>query len=85
MSKEVLVIILAILTGLTPFMGLPGDLRTIAIVTISVITVIVGFFLRSEALARGGGKGEHFFVDNRASTTPTAQQMDAQSSHSRIQ
>lgn len=72
MSKEVLVIVLGILTALLPFMGLPGSWRTILLVLIGIGIAVIGFFLRSEALGRGGESRNHFFIDNRQTTaTPS--------------
>ncbi len=71
MSKEVSLIILGVLTALTPFMGLPGEWRTVLLIIFGFAIAIIGFFLRSETLARGGGKGYHFFVDNRQTDAAT--------------
>jgi hypothetical protein len=68
MSKEVLVIVLGVSTALAPFLGLPGDWRTVLIVLLGIALIVVGFFLRSEALERGGIERSSFFVDNRHST-----------------
>ena len=85
MSKEVLVIALGIMTALAPFMGLPGSWRTTLLVVVGVIIAVIGFFLRSEALGRGGGAGTHFFVDNRKGATDPSGKHETQSTPVRIQ
>ena len=85
MSKEVLVIGFGIMTALLPFMGLPGSWRTLLLVIVGVVITIIGFFLRSEALGRGGGEGTHFFIDNRKSSTPPHQAHETQNNSVRIQ
>jgi hypothetical protein len=85
MSKEVLVIVLGVLTALSPYLGLPGDWRTILLIIVGISTAVAGFFLRSEALSRGGGRGEHFFVDNRQDTFAESDPNETHTTHVRIQ
>ena len=84
MSKEVLLIVLGVWIALVPFMGFPGSWRTVIMIVVGLCIAVVGFFLRSEALSRGGGKGTHFFVDNRKSEN-THEQRDEQTNRALVQ
>lgn len=70
MSKEMLVIALGIWIVIVPYLGIPSSWKTILFVLSGLGLVLVGFFLRTEALARGDSRREHQpFVDNSAPTS----------------
>lgn len=73
MSKEMTVIVLGVLTVVTPYLGIPGLWKTVILVIAGVVLAGVGFLLRGEALARGAGQGRGHFVENSA---PAAQPRD---------
>jgi hypothetical protein len=85
MSKEVLVIVLGMVTAVSPFLGLPGDWRTILTVILGLGLSMVGFFLRSETLERGGVERSSFFVDNRHSNDTALEKSSSSNPPIRVQ
>jgi hypothetical protein len=70
MSKEMTVITLGIWIIVVPYLGVPGSWRTTLIVLTGVGLIVLGFFLRAEALSRGPRRGSsHSFVENSPSST----------------
>ena len=66
MSKEMTVIVLGVWVMLVPYLGVPGSWRTAILVISGLTLVLVGFFLRTEALSRGGRRSSQTFVENIA-------------------
>lgn len=65
MSKEMTVILLGVWIVVVPYLGVPGSWRMIILVLSGIAIAAVGFFLRAEALARGGSRHQHRpFVEN---------------------
>jgi hypothetical protein len=85
MSKEVGVIVLGIATALSPFMGLPGEFRTVLLVLLGLCLTAIGFFLRSETLERGGYEKSSFFIDNRATQESNTEENEVSSEPIRVQ
>ncbi len=63
---------------LVPYLGVPASWKSVLLVVIGFVLLMVGFFLRTEALARGGKTSRsHTFVENSLHAAPP------QSSHDR--
>jgi hypothetical protein len=74
MSKEVTVIVLGFLLVIQTQFGIPDAWHTFLVVFLGGALVVTGFFLRTEALARGDHPHEHApFVDNTAAAPETHQ------------
>lgn len=71
MSKETAVIVLGGLVVIATQLGIPGSWQTAVIILSGIGLVVVGFFLRAEALSRGSKRTSHHpFVENGASAAP---------------
>jgi len=69
MSKEMWVIVLGIWVIISTQLGVPGSWHTIVLVLSGIALAAIGFFLRAEAIARGGNRSQHRpFIEN---THPT--------------
>jgi hypothetical protein len=64
MSKEMAVIALGIWVIVIPYLGVPGGWRTTLMVITGLGLILLGFFLRSEALSRAGRRGHSSFVEH---------------------
>jgi len=65
MSKEMAVIAFGIWVIIIPYLGIPGEWRTILTVVTGAVLIILGFFLRAEMLSRGSRHSNHHtFVEN---------------------
>jgi hypothetical protein len=65
MSKEVAVIALGFLIIVLTQLGIPSSARTVLIVLCALGLIGIGFFLRAEALSRGGKRTPHHpFVES---------------------
>lgn len=65
MSKEMTVIVLGLFVVVVPFLGIPGEWRTILLVLSGAGLSVTGFILRGELLARGLRPHEHHpFVES---------------------
>jgi hypothetical protein len=69
MSKEISVMVLGIVVALTPYLGLPGEWRTILLVLLGLSIAAIGFLLRRDVLTKGASNRADFFVDNRPRET----------------
>jgi hypothetical protein len=70
-----MVIVLGFLLVAQTQFGVPDSWHTFLVVFFGGALVVTGFFLRTEALARGDRSHEHEpFVDNAASSAPEAHQ-----------
>ena len=56
MSKEMTVIVLGLFVIVVPYLGIPGDWRTVLLVLSGAGLAVTGFLLRGEVLARGERK-----------------------------
>jgi len=66
MSKEMAVIAFGIWVLVIPYLGIPGEWRTIVTVITGALLVGLGFFLRAEMLSRGVRRStNNHFVENR--------------------
>lgn len=71
MSKEVAVIVLGAWIVVVTQLGVPSSWRAALIVLSALGLIVIGFFLRAEALSRGGKRtSSHPFVENGGSHTP---------------
>jgi hypothetical protein len=70
MRKENTIILLGILIFITPFLGVPGSLKTLLLVTFGLLVSILGIFVRSDfkRIASLKGKQTDAFAQNSAST-----------------
>lgn len=59
MSKEMTVIVLGLFVIVVPFLGIPGEWRTILLALSGLVLSTVGFLLRGELLSRGTRPNEH--------------------------
>lgn len=67
MSKEMTLIVLGIWVVVVPYLGVPGQWRTVLLVVSGIAIAVIGFLLRGEALGRGTPTSKHAtFVDNIA-------------------
>lgn len=64
MSKEMGVIALGIWVIIIPYLGVPGGWRTTIIVLTGLGLILLGFFLRAEAITRAGRRGHSSFVEH---------------------
>jgi len=64
MSKEMVVIALGIWVLIIPYLGVPGGWRTALLVITGIGLIVLGFFLRAEALSRAGRRGHSSFVEH---------------------
>lgn len=64
MSKEMAVIALGIWVLVIPYLGVPGGWRTLLMIVTGIGLIVLGFFLRTEALARGGRRPHSSFVEH---------------------
>ena len=65
MSKETLVIVIGLWVLVTPYLGVPRAWLTILLVLTALALLVVGFFLRAEALSRGPRHTRHHtFVES---------------------
>jgi hypothetical protein len=64
MSKEMAVIALGIWVIIIPYLGVPGSWRTALIVVTGIGLILLGFYLRAEALSRTGRRGHSSFVEH---------------------
>lgn len=53
MSKETAVIALGLWVMVMPYLGVPRAWLTILLILTSIVLIVLGFFLRAEALSRG--------------------------------
>jgi hypothetical protein len=53
MSKEMTVIVLGLWVAVLPYLGIPGDWRTILLLLSGLGIAVIGFLLRGEALSHG--------------------------------
>jgi hypothetical protein len=71
MSKEMLVMALGLWIIIVPYLGIPGGWKSTIFLISGIIIVLVGFFLRTEALSRQNGNraSRHQpFVENVATS-----------------
>ncbi len=62
---------LGILVVLMPYLGVPSSWKTVLLVVSGIVVVLLGFFLRTEALSRSGKHSRHRpFVENSSSPMP---------------
>ena len=79
MSKEITLILLGIWIAVVPYLGVPTSWKTSIFFISGLFVMLLGFFLRTEALARtslrGGGKyaSRQTFVENTAHPTDASQ------------
>lgn len=64
MSKEMVVIAVGIWILIIPYLGVPGGWRTTLLLITGVGLMVLGFFLRAEALSRVGRRGHSSFVEH---------------------
>ena len=65
MSKEMGLILLGIFVAVLPYLGLPGSWKTPLFLLAGLGIILIGFFLRGEALSRGvEGSESHPFVES---------------------
>ncbi len=65
MSKEMAVIAFGIWVIVIPYLGVPGEWRTVLTVITGGALIALGFFLRAEMLSRGRRRDSgHHFVEN---------------------
>jgi hypothetical protein len=70
MSKEMLVIAIGLLLVVQTQFGVPDSWHTALVVFSGIVCILLGFFLRTEALARGGkGSSRQTFVENTSHLT----------------
>ncbi len=90
MSKETIVAVLGIWVIVVPYLGFPSSWKTVIFVLSGFAVMIVGFFLRAEALARLSGQGKEAsfarrtFVENQpAVQAGSAPSLSDQQGHER--
>lgn len=64
MSKEMVVIAVGIWILIIPYLGVPGGWRTALLLITGIGLIVLGFFLRAEALSREGRRGYSSFVEH---------------------
>ncbi len=69
MSKEMAVIAAGIWVLIVPYLGVPGSWRTTLLIITGVALIVLGFFLRAEAIARAGRRGHSSFVEHVPNST----------------
>ena len=69
MSKETGVILIGIWVFILPFLGIPGSWRATLLTITGIGLVLLGFFLRSEAMSRGGAHPKAPFRDSEHETS----------------
>ncbi len=77
MSKEMLVISLGVLLIVQTQFGIPDSWHTGVVVFSGIAIILLGFFLRTDALSRGHKRAEHqTFVENTAPGTADTHSYD---------
>lgn len=65
MSKEILVIVLGVWVAIVPYLGVPGSWRTGILILSGIALIVLGFFLRADALSHHARRSKHhLFVEN---------------------
>ena len=79
MSKEITLILLGIWIAVVPYLGIPSSWKTSIFFISGLLVILLGFLLRTEALARTSGQSggryasRHTFVENTASSVQNQQ------------